>query len=105
MPRTAILYARSHRRDNLARQVRELEDWCDRAGVVPLETVAEVALGVRASKRCRQLLADVAAGRADLLLIRDVARLSEDPTQLQQIINQYWHQIAISWDDCLYFRW
>ncbi|MBV9010632.1 MAG: hypothetical protein JO272_01055 [Pseudonocardiales bacterium] len=73
MPRTAILYARSHRHDQLARQIRELQDWCDRAGVVPLETVAEVALGIRASKRCRQLLADVAAGRADLLLIRDVA--------------------------------
>jgi DNA invertase Pin-like site-specific DNA recombinase len=99
VPRTAILYARSRRRDNLARQIRELEDWCDRAGVIPLDTVAEVALGIRASKRCRQLLAEVAAGRADLLLIRDVARLSEDPDQLRQIINQYRHQIAISWDD------
>jgi hypothetical protein len=29
MPRTAILYARSNRRENLDRQVRELEDWCD----------------------------------------------------------------------------
>jgi len=73
--------------------------------VVPLETVAEVALGIRASKRCRQLLADVAAGRADLLLIRDVARLSHDPRQLQQIINQYRHQIAISWDDRDPSRW
>jgi DNA invertase Pin-like site-specific DNA recombinase len=99
MPRTAILYARSHRRDQLAKQIRELEAWCDRAGVVPLETVAEVALGIRASKRCRQLLADVAAGRADLLLIRDVARLSEDPDQLHQIISQYRHRIAISRDD------
>jgi len=27
MPRTAILYARSNRRENLDRQVRELEDW------------------------------------------------------------------------------
>jgi hypothetical protein len=27
MPRTAIFYARSNRRENLDRQVRELEDW------------------------------------------------------------------------------
>jgi predicted site-specific integrase-resolvase len=74
MPRTAILYARSHRRDNLKRQVRELEDWCDRAGVVPVGTVAEVALGIRASRRCREVLANVAAGLADLMLIRDGAR-------------------------------
>jgi hypothetical protein len=46
----------------------------------------------------------VAAGRADLLLIRDVARLSEDPHQLQQIINQYRHQIAISRDDLHHCR-
>jgi len=105
VPRTAVLYARSHRRDNLARQIRELEDWCDRAGVIALETVAEVALGIRASKRCRHLLADVAAGRADLLLVRDVSRLSEDPNQLQQIISQYRHQIAISWDDRHPSRW
>jgi len=39
MPRTAILYARSNRRENLDRQVRELEEWRDRAGVVPISTV------------------------------------------------------------------
>jgi DNA invertase Pin-like site-specific DNA recombinase len=99
MPRTAILYARSHRRDHLERQLRELQDWCDRAGVVPVDTVAEVALGIRASRRCREILADVAAGRADLMLIRDVTRLSENPDQLQQIINQHRHRIAISRDD------
>jgi hypothetical protein len=42
MPRTAIRYARSNRRENLDRQVRELEDWCDLAGVVPISTVAGV---------------------------------------------------------------
>jgi DNA invertase Pin-like site-specific DNA recombinase len=99
MPRTAILYARSQRRDALERQVRELEDWCDRAGVEPIDTVAEVALGVRASSRCRQVLAEVAAGRADLMLIRDVSRLSESPDQLRQIINEHRHRIAISRDD------
>jgi predicted site-specific integrase-resolvase len=45
MPRTAILYARSQRRGELDRQIRELKDWCDRAGVVPVDMVAEVALG------------------------------------------------------------
>ncbi|MGH3830586.1 MAG: recombinase family protein [Pseudonocardiaceae bacterium] len=99
MPRTAILYARSNRRDALDRQVRELEDWCDRAGVVPIDTVAEVTLGIRASRRCREILADVAAGRADLMLIRDVTRLSENSDQLQQIITQHRHRIAISRDD------
>jgi predicted site-specific integrase-resolvase len=64
MPRTAILYARSNRRENLDRQVRELEEWCDHTGVVPVSTVAEVAIGVRASRRCNQVLMDVAAGLA-----------------------------------------
>jgi hypothetical protein len=48
MPRTADFYARSNRRENLDRQVRELEERRDRAGVVPISTVAEVAIGVRA---------------------------------------------------------
>ncbi|MGH3857732.1 MAG: recombinase family protein [Pseudonocardiaceae bacterium] len=99
MPRTAILYARSCRRDQLDRQVRELEDWCDRAGVVPVDTVAEVTLGLRASKRCRKILADVAAGRADLMVIRDVTRLSESPGQLEEIIDEHRHRIVISRDD------
>ncbi|MGH3838743.1 MAG: recombinase family protein [Pseudonocardiaceae bacterium] len=99
MPRTAILYARSQRRDELDRQVRELEDWCDRAGVVPVDTVAEVSLGVRASKRCREVLAEVAAGRADLMLIRDVSRLSENSDQLREIVDEHRHRIAISRDD------
>ncbi|MGH8574591.1 MAG: recombinase family protein [Gammaproteobacteria bacterium] len=99
MPRTAILYARSQRRDELDRQVRELEDWCDRAGVVPVDTVAEVSLGVRASKRCHEVLADVAAGRADLMLIRDVSRLSENSDQLREIVDEHRHRIAISRDD------
>lgn len=99
MPRTAILYARSNRRENLDPQVRELEEWCDRAGVVPISTVAEVAIGVRASRRCRQALADVAAGLADLVLIRDVSRLSEDTAQLEQIINEHRSRLAISRDD------
>jgi DNA invertase Pin-like site-specific DNA recombinase len=99
MPRTAILYARSQRRDELDRQVRELVEWCDRAGVVAIGTVAEVALGGRASKRCREALANVAAGQADLLLIRDVSRLSENRDQLQELINEYRHRIAISRDD------
>jgi DNA invertase Pin-like site-specific DNA recombinase len=104
MPRTAILYARSQRRDGLERQIRELEDWCDRAGVEPVETVAEVALGARVSPRCREVLADVAAGRADLILIRDVSRLSEDPDQLQEIVNEYRHRIVISRDDADHLR-
>lgn len=99
MPRTAILYARSQRRDELDRQVRELEEWCERAGVVAVETVAEVALGNRASKRCREVLAAVAAGRADLILIRDVSRLSGNADQLCQIVNEHQHRIAISRDD------
>ncbi len=104
MPRTAILYARSQRREQLDRQVRELEDWGDRAGVQPVDTVAEVALGARASKRCREVLADVAAGRADLVLVRDVSRLSEHPEQLQEIVNEHRHRIAISRDDADHFR-
>jgi DNA invertase Pin-like site-specific DNA recombinase len=99
MPHTAILYARSQRRHQLGRQVRELEDWCDRAGVEPVGTVAEVAQGARASRRCREVLAAVAAGRADLVLIRDVSRLSEHPHQLHQIVNEHRHRIAISRDD------
>jgi DNA invertase Pin-like site-specific DNA recombinase len=99
MPRTAILYARSNRRENLDRQVRELEEWCDRAGVVPVSTVAEVAIGVRASRRCKQVLMDAAAGLADLVLIRDVSRLSEDPTQLEQIIGEHRSRLVISRDD------
>ncbi len=104
MPRTAILYARSQHREELARQIRELEDWCDRAGVVPVDTVAEVALGIRASKRCREVLADIAAGRADLMLIRDVSRLSENPDQLRRIINEHRHRIVISRDDADHSR-
>jgi DNA invertase Pin-like site-specific DNA recombinase len=104
MPRTAILYARSQRREELDRQIRELEGWCDRAGVVPVDTVAEVALGIRASKRCRAVLADVAAGRADLMLIRDVSRLSENPDQLRMIIDEYRHRIVISRDDADHSR-
>jgi DNA invertase Pin-like site-specific DNA recombinase len=99
MPRTAILYARSGRRKNLDEQVRELEEWCDRAGVVPVSTVVEVAIGLRASRRCRQVLADVAAGLADLVVIRDVSRLSEDVAQLEQIISEHWSRLAISRDD------
>lgn len=99
MPRTAILYARSQRAEELDRQVRELEEWCDRAGVVPVETVAEVALGIRTSKRCREVLAAVAAGRADLILIRDISRLSENVDQLRKIVTEHRHRIAISRDD------
>jgi DNA invertase Pin-like site-specific DNA recombinase len=99
MPRTAILYARSNRRENLDRQVRELQEWCDRAGVVPISTVAEVALGIRASRRCRQVLADAAAGLADVVLVRDVSRLSEDAGQLEQIIREHRSRLAISRDD------
>ena len=99
MPRTAILYARSNRRENLDPQVRELEEWCDRAGVVPISTVAEVAIGVRASRRCRQVLTDVTAGLADLVLIRDVSRLSEDAAQLERIISVHRCRLAISRDD------
>lgn len=97
--RTAILYARSNRRENLDRQVRELEEWCYRAGVVPIRTIAEVALGIRASRRCRQALADVAAGLADLVLVRDVSRLSEDTAQLAQLIGEHRSRLAISRDD------
>lgn len=104
MPRTAILYARSQRRDALDRQIRELQDWCDRAGVVPVGTVAEVALGIRASKRCREVLAEVAAGRADFVVIRDVSRLSENSEQLRQIINEHRPWIAISRDDADHSR-
>jgi predicted site-specific integrase-resolvase len=104
MPRTAILYARSQRREELDRQIRELEDWCDRAGVVPVDTVAEVALGIRASKRCHAILGDVAAGRADLMIIRDVSRLSENPDQLRRIIDEHRHRIAISRDDADHSR-
>lgn len=99
VPRTAILYARSNRRENLAGQVRELEAWCDRAGVMPVDTVAEVAAGLRVSRQCRQVLKDVAAGLADLILVRDVSRLSEDATQLEQIIAEHSSRIAISRDD------
>jgi DNA invertase Pin-like site-specific DNA recombinase len=104
MPRTAILYARSQRREALDRQIRELEDWCDRAGVVPVDTVAEVALGIRASKRCREVLAEVASGRADLMVVRDVSRLSENSEQLRHIINEHWPRIAISRDDADHSR-
>ena len=45
MPRTAIRYARWNRRENLDRQVRELKEWYDRAGVVPIRTVVQVAIG------------------------------------------------------------
>ncbi len=103
MPRTAILYARSSRREQLDRQVRELEDWCDRTGVIPIDTVAKVALGTRASKRCREILANVPAGHADLMLIRDVSRLSESPDQLREIIAEHQHRIAISRDDADHF--
>ena len=99
MPRTAILYARSARREQLPSQVRELEAWCDRAGVVPISTVTEVASGIRATRRCKQVLTDVAAGLADLMLVRDVSRLSEDATQLEQIINEHSSRLAISRDD------
>ncbi|MBV9011500.1 MAG: recombinase family protein [Pseudonocardiales bacterium] len=104
MPRTAILYARSQRHDALDRQVRELEDWCDRSGVVPVGTIAEVALGIRASKRCHAVLAEVAAGRADLVVVRDVSRLSENHDQLRRIIDEHWPRIAISRDDADPFR-
>lgn len=97
--RTAILYARSNRRENLDRQVRELEEWCYRAGKVPIRTIAEVALGIRASRRCRQALADVAAGLADLVLVRDMSRLSEDTAQLAQLIGEHRSRLAISRDD------
>jgi hypothetical protein len=66
---------------------------------VPISTVAEVAIGVRASRRCRQVLTEVAAGLADLVLIRDVSRLSEDAAQLEQIIGEHRSRLAISRDD------
>ena len=103
MPRTAILYARSSRREQLDRQVRELEDWCDRAGVIPLDTVVEVAFGARTSKRCWEILANIAAGHADLMLIRDVSRLSESPDQLREIITEHQRRIAICRDDANHF--
>ena len=65
---------------------------------MPIKTVAEVRSGLRAS-RCRQILQDVAAGMADLMLIRDVTRLSEDPDQLKRILAQHKQQLAISRDD------
>ena len=99
MPRTAILYARSGRPEYLDRQVRELEDWCERAGVTPIETVAEVRSGLRASRRCREILAKVAAGLADLMLVRDVSRLSEDPGQLERILAEHKQRLAISRED------
>jgi DNA invertase Pin-like site-specific DNA recombinase len=71
--------------------------------VIPLDTVAEVAIGTRASKRCRKILANVAAGHADLILIRDVSRLSESPEQLHEIITEHQHRIAISRDDADHF--
>jgi hypothetical protein len=64
-----------------------------------LSGVAEVAIGIRASRRCRQVLTDVAAGVADLVLIRDVSRLSEDAAQLEQIIGEHRSRLAISRDD------
>jgi predicted site-specific integrase-resolvase len=88
----------------LERQVQELEAWCDHAGVVPVATVAEVALGIRASRRCHQVLTDVAAGMANLMLIRDVTRLSEDVDQLGQIIHEHRSRLAISRDDFDYAR-
>jgi predicted site-specific integrase-resolvase len=99
VPRTAILYVRSDRRERLDRQVRELEAWCDRAGVTPVETVAEVRSGLRASRRCREILEAVTAGAADLMLVRDVTRLSEDPGQLERILSQHKTRLAISRDD------
>lgn len=99
VPRTAILYARSARPEGLASQVRELEAWCDRVGVVPVHTVTEVSGGLRVSRRCRQVLADVAAGLADLMLVRDVTRLSEDEAQLEQLITEHGDRLAISRDD------
>lgn len=99
MLRTAILYAKSQRCDELDRQIRELADWCDRAGVVAVDTVAEVALGARTSKRCRAVLADVAAGRADLMLIRDISRLSGNADQLHEIVSEHRQRIVISRDD------
>lgn len=96
MPRTAILYARSQRPDELDRQVRELEEWCERAGVVAVEVVAEVSSGNRTSRRCQEVLAAVAGGRADLILIRDISRLSGNTDQLRQIVNEHRHRIAIS---------
>lgn len=79
--------------------MRELEEWCERAGVTPISTVAEVAVGLRASRRCKQALADAAAGLADLVLIRDVSRLSEDTAQLEQIISEHQARLVISRDD------
>ena len=99
MPRTAILYARSQRRDDLDRQVRELEEWCERTGVVAVETVAEVALGNHTSKRCPEVLAAVAGGQADLILVRDISRLSANADQLRQIVDEHRQRIAISRDD------
>ncbi|MGH3938818.1 MAG: recombinase family protein [Pseudonocardiaceae bacterium] len=99
MPLTAILYARSQHREDLDRQIRELEDWCERAGVVAVEKVAEVALGLRTSKRCHAVLAAVAGGRADLVLIRDLSRLSENVDQLRQIVDEHRQRIAFSRDD------
>jgi hypothetical protein len=77
---------------------------CDGAGQILGPSTAEVALGGRASKRCREVLANVAAGQADLMLIRDVSRLSENCDQLQELINEYRHRIAISRDDADQFR-
>jgi DNA invertase Pin-like site-specific DNA recombinase len=99
MPRTAVLYARSGRPDGLAAQIRELQAWCDRAGVIPLRTVSEVRPGFRASRRCRAVLAEVAAGAADLVLVRDVARLTEDEGQLAELLEEHGQRVAISRDD------
>jgi hypothetical protein len=45
------------------------------------------------------VLADVAAGLADLMLVRDVTRLSEDEAQLEQLITEHGDRLAISRDD------
>lgn len=99
VPRTAIIYARALQRGELDEQVQELEDWCARTGVVPIDTVAEVTLGARTSKLCREVLDEVASGRVRLVVVRDLARLTENAEELREIVQTFGHQIAVSRDD------
>lgn len=83
--------------------MREPQAWCERAGVIPVQTVTEVRTGLRASPRCHQILADVTAdvtaGVADLVVVRDVSRLSEDRHNWSSSWPEHKSRLAISRDD------
>jgi predicted site-specific integrase-resolvase len=68
MPRTAIRYARSNRRENLDRQVRKLKEWWCRSARSPRSRSGLSVTSVQ------QVVTEVAAGLADMVLIRDVSR-------------------------------